>query len=164
MHPLEVPSVVWVDIALDFVEGFPRVGGKSVVLTVVDRFFKYAHFIALGHPYTAISVAMAFLDNIVRLHGILCSIVSDRDPIFTSAFWGGTFQARRRFPAHEYGISPPNSRGIGGDKPSLGSLFSLSFRGLAQKLVALAFLSGILLQHIIPDGAEDDAVSGGLWL
>jgi hypothetical protein len=45
-----VPSSVWSDIAMDFVEGFPKVGGKSVILTVVDRFSKYAHFIALSFP------------------------------------------------------------------------------------------------------------------
>ncbi|KAF0933831.1 hypothetical protein E2562_019286 [Oryza meyeriana var. granulata] len=77
LQPLEVPSSVWADIAMDFVEGFPKVGGKSVVLTVVDRFSKYAHFVALGHPYTATSVARMFFDHIVRLHGIPCSIVSE---------------------------------------------------------------------------------------
>ena len=71
------------------IHGF--VGGKSVILTVVDRFSKYAHFIALGHPYTATSVARAFFDQIVRLHGIPCSIVSDRDPVFTSSFWKELF-------------------------------------------------------------------------
>jgi hypothetical protein len=76
---------------MDFVEGFPRVAGKSVVLTVVDRFSKYAHFIALGHRYTAASVAKVFFDSIVRLHGIPCSIVSDRVPIFTSKFWTELF-------------------------------------------------------------------------
>ncbi|CAN6308396.1 unnamed protein product [Urochloa humidicola] len=91
LQPLDVPSTVWADIAMDFVEGFPRVGGKSVVLTVVDRFSKYAHFIALGHPYTAMSVARAFFDQIVRLHGLPCSIVSDRDPVFTSTFWTELF-------------------------------------------------------------------------
>jgi hypothetical protein len=72
------------DISMDLVEGFPKVGGKSVVLTVIDRLSKYAHFIALGHPYSATSVAKAFFDQVVRLHDVLVSIVSDRDPIFTS--------------------------------------------------------------------------------
>lgn len=82
LQPLEVSSQVWTDISLDFIEGLPKVGGKSAVLTVVDRFSKYAHFIALGHPYTAASVVRAFFNGIVRLHGFP-SIVSGRDPMFT---------------------------------------------------------------------------------
>ena len=77
---------------MDFVEGFPRVGGKSVILIVVDRFAKMAHFIALSHPYSASSVARAFFDNIVPLHGFPCSIVSDRDTVFTSNFWEELFK------------------------------------------------------------------------
>jgi hypothetical protein len=91
LQPLPVPSGVWSDIAMDFVEGFPKVGGKSVILTVVDRFSKYAHFVPLSHPYTASSVAKAFFDHIARHHGIPCSIVSDRDPVFTSTFWTELF-------------------------------------------------------------------------
>jgi hypothetical protein len=87
LQPLPVPSIVWADIGLDFVEALPRVHGKTVILSVVDRFSKYAHFIPLAHPYTAESVAQAFFTDIVRLHGIPQSIVSDRDPVFTSAFW-----------------------------------------------------------------------------
>jgi len=78
---------------MDFVEGLPKVGGKSMILTVVDRFSKYAHFVALSHPYTAVSVARIIFDEIVRLHGIPTSIVSDRDPVFTSAFWQELFRA-----------------------------------------------------------------------
>jgi hypothetical protein len=74
---------VWADISIDFIEGLPKVGGKSVILTVVDRFSKYAHFIALGHPYTATTVTLAFFEGIVHLHDFPSSIVSDRDPIFT---------------------------------------------------------------------------------
>jgi hypothetical protein len=84
LQPLELPFAVWADVAMDFVEGFPRVHGKSVILTVVDRFSKYAHFLPLGHPYTVASVARVFFDDVVRLHGIPSSIVSDRDPVFTS--------------------------------------------------------------------------------
>jgi hypothetical protein len=77
---------------MDFIEGLPKVGDKSVILTVVDRFSKYAHFIALGHPYTAAFVARAFFDGIVRLHGFPSSIVSDRDPVFTGHVWQDLFQ------------------------------------------------------------------------
>jgi transposase InsO family protein len=85
--PLPVPSAVWADIALDFVEALPRVNGKTVILFVVDRFSKYCHFIPLAHPYTTETVAQAFFTDIVRLHGVPQSIVSDRDPVFTSTFW-----------------------------------------------------------------------------
>jgi len=56
LHPtgtlqlLDVPHAVWANIAMDFIEGFPKVDGKSVVLTVVDHFSKYAHLIALSDP------------------------------------------------------------------------------------------------------------------
>ena len=92
LQPLEVPSQVWADISMDFIEGPPKVGGKSVILTVVDRFSKYAHFIALSHLYTALSVTRAFFDGIVRLHGFLTSIVSDRDPVFMSHMWHDLFK------------------------------------------------------------------------
>jgi hypothetical protein len=71
LMPLPVPTQIWSDIAMNFVEGLPKVGGKSVILTGVDRFSKYAHFIPLAHPYTAESVAQVFFSEIVRLHGIL---------------------------------------------------------------------------------------------
>jgi hypothetical protein len=83
---------VWADISMDFIERLPKVGGKSVILTVVDRFSKYAHFIALGHPYTTSSIARAFFDGIVRLHRFPTSIVSDRDPVFTGNVWRDLFK------------------------------------------------------------------------
>lgn len=88
---MAVPSRVWEDISLDFNEGLPHVHGKSVILTVVDRFLKYAHFIALSHPYIASSMAWAFFEAIVRLHGFPSSIVSDRDPVFTGHVWRDLF-------------------------------------------------------------------------
>jgi hypothetical protein len=57
LMPLPIPTVVWADIGLDFIEALPRVNGKSVILSVIDRFSKYCHFIARAHPYTAETVA-----------------------------------------------------------------------------------------------------------
>jgi hypothetical protein len=94
LQPLNVPTMVWADIAMDFIEGLPHVHDKSVILTVIDRFSKSAHFLPLGHPYTATTVARAFFDIIIRLHGIPSSIVSDRDltdSVFTSQFWRELF-------------------------------------------------------------------------
>jgi IS30 family transposase len=82
-----VPTSIWTDLGLDFIEALPRVGSKSIILTVVDRFSKYCHFIPLAHPYSAESVAQTFFTEIVRLHGVPRSLVSDRDPAFTSIFW-----------------------------------------------------------------------------
>jgi hypothetical protein len=77
---------------LDFIEGFPKVGGKSVILTVVDWFSKYAHFITLDHPYFVTMVAKAFFDTIVRLHSVPESIISNRDPVFTGTLWKELFR------------------------------------------------------------------------
>lgn len=92
LQPLGVLSWIWEDIAMDFVEGLPRVCDKSVILTVIDRFSMYAHFIPLAHPYTASSMAKVFFDEVVRLHGLPSSIVSDREPVFTSSFWSELFR------------------------------------------------------------------------
>jgi hypothetical protein len=92
LQPLGVLSAIWADISMDFIKGFHKINGKSVILTVVDRFSKAAHFITLGHPYTVTTVARAFFIEIIRLHGILSSIISDHDPTFTSNFWQELFK------------------------------------------------------------------------
>jgi hypothetical protein len=107
-----VPSSVWRDIALDFVEGFPKVGGKSVILTVVDRFSKYTHFIALGHPYSVTTVAKAFFNSIVCLHGVPASMVSDREPVFTSMLLEGAVPPHQHSTLHQLGFSPIDRRPI----------------------------------------------------
>ncbi|KFK26976.1 hypothetical protein AALP_AA8G317800 [Arabis alpina] len=72
---------------MDFVEGLPKSDGYDVVMVVVDRLTKYAHFIKLSHPYESPDVALLFVKEIVRLHGYPKTIVSDRDKTFTGGFW-----------------------------------------------------------------------------
>lgn len=92
LQPLPVPNQVWTYISMDFIKGLPSSHGYSCIMVIVDHLSKYAHLIPLKHPYIAIIVAKAFISNIVRLHGIPTSIVSDRDKVFLSTFWQTLFQ------------------------------------------------------------------------
>jgi hypothetical protein len=76
---------------MDFIEWLPTSVHANCIMVVVDKFSKFAHFIPLHHPFTAPKVAQAFLDNVLRLHGLPTHIISDRDPIFTSVFWRELF-------------------------------------------------------------------------
>lgn len=77
---------------MDFITGLPKSKGYEAVMVVVDRLSKYAHFIPLKHPYSAKTLADVFVKEVIRLHGVPISIVSDRDPIFVSNFWQEIFK------------------------------------------------------------------------
>ena len=62
---------------MDFIVGLPKLGNKSIIMVVVDRLSKYAHFCALQHLFTAFTMAQIFMDNIFELHGMPHSIVFD---------------------------------------------------------------------------------------
>jgi len=95
LQPLPILGGVLQDLTMDFIEGLPKSEGYIVFLVVVDRLTKYAHFLPIRHPYTALMVAQTFLDTVVKLHGLLASIVIDRDTIFVSHFWKELFKLYR---------------------------------------------------------------------
>ena len=87
LHPLEVPQWKWKSVSIDFVDGLLRSrNGNTGIWVVVDRLTKSAHFIPVKSKRTAPWLASVHIREIVRLHGVPSSIVSDRDPIFTSEF------------------------------------------------------------------------------
>lgn len=92
LQPLPVPSVPWIVISMDFIEGLPFSNRMDTILVVVDKFTKYAYFIALSHPFTALQVAQLFMHNIYKLHGLPEAIISDRDKVFTSKIWQELFR------------------------------------------------------------------------
>ena len=74
-------------ITMDFVVGLPVSRTKDAIWVIVDRLTKSAHFLAIKKIDGATVLARKYVQEIVRLHGVPVSIVSDRDSKFTSVFW-----------------------------------------------------------------------------
>ena len=77
---------------MDFITGLPHSNAFTIIMVVVDRLSKFAHFLPLKADYNSKKVAELFIANIVKLHGIPRSIVSDRDKVFISQFWQQLFK------------------------------------------------------------------------
>jgi len=88
LQQLDIPEWKWDNIAMDFVAHLPRsVRGHDAVWVIVDRLTKSAHFLLVNLMISMAKLAQLYIREILRLHGVPSSIVSDRDPKFTSWFW-----------------------------------------------------------------------------
>ena len=88
LQPLPIPEWKWDHITMDFVIRLPRTRSKkNGVWVIVDRLTKLAHFLAMKTIDSMNFLAKLYIQEIMRLHGIPLSIVSNRDPKFTSQFW-----------------------------------------------------------------------------
>ncbi|XP_072058202.1 uncharacterized protein [Arachis hypogaea] len=89
---LPIPAQVWDQICMDFITALLQSHGHSVIMVVVDRLSKFVYFIVLKRDFDSRTVAEAFIGNVVKLHGLPNSIVSDQDHIFISKFWQHLFK------------------------------------------------------------------------
>ena len=87
LHTLPVPNTLWSSIAMDFVGLFPEVHGYNHHLVVICQLTSLVHLIPRVTTVKASDVAWLYLKEIMCLHGLLETIVSDRDPKFISKFW-----------------------------------------------------------------------------
>ena len=88
LNPLPIPQWKWDNITMDFASGLPLTQQKhDYVWVIVDRLTKSAHFIPVRIDYSMDRLVELYVDEILRLHGVPLSIVSDRDSRFTSKFW-----------------------------------------------------------------------------
>ena len=73
---------------MNFITGLPKTpNSNDAIWIIVDRLTKSAHFLAYKVGHTLERLAKLYIKKIVRLHGILMTIISDRDTRFISQFW-----------------------------------------------------------------------------
>jgi hypothetical protein len=78
---------------MDFIIGFPRTSKHhDAIMVVVEKLTKAAHFIPMKTTHKENNVVDIYMREVACLHGIPKTIVSDRDPKFTSNFWKGLFK------------------------------------------------------------------------
>ena len=88
LQSLQIPEWKWEHITIDFVVGLLATQkGHNGVWVVVDRLTKTAHFLPFNIKWSVAQLARYYVREVVRLHGVPASIVSDRDARFTSRFW-----------------------------------------------------------------------------
>jgi transposase InsO family protein len=88
LKPLSIPMWKWDDISMDFIMGLPLTARKKdSIWVIVDRLTKTDHFIAVHTTYSLQQYAELYMDQIVRLHGIPKTIISDRGTQFVARFW-----------------------------------------------------------------------------
>jgi hypothetical protein len=88
LQPLKIPEWKWEEIGMDFIVGLPRTQARyDLILVIVDRLTKVAHFIPVKMTYSGAKLAELYMSKIICLHGVPKKIMSDRCSQFTSKFW-----------------------------------------------------------------------------
>ena len=87
LHSLPIPDRLWQSIEMDFMGPIPKSNNFDYLLVVIDRLTSQVHLVLTTMTVATRGITWLILKEVVRLHGIPESIVSDRDTKFTSIFW-----------------------------------------------------------------------------
>jgi hypothetical protein len=87
LQPLPVPESPWESVSLDLVTDLPLCCGHDSIVVFVDRLTKLIVLAPCSKTVNAPQLAQIFIDTVFRRFGMPTSLVSDRDPRFTSHFW-----------------------------------------------------------------------------
>jgi hypothetical protein len=88
LQPFSIPMWKWDDISMDLIVGLPLTARKKdSIWVIVDKLTKTTHFVAVHTTYSVQQYAELYMDQIVRLHGISKTIISDRGTQFVARFW-----------------------------------------------------------------------------
>ena len=87
LHPLPIPTKPWDSIGMDFIGPFPESKGFNYLWVIICRMTSMVHLVPVHTKMKASELSWIYRREIVRLHGLPSSIVSDRDSKFTSKWW-----------------------------------------------------------------------------
>ena len=80
-----IPEWKWEHVTMDFVIGLPKIAsGKDAIWVIIDRLTKTVHFIPIKISFSLDRLARLYMNKIVSRRSMPVSIISDRDPRFTS--------------------------------------------------------------------------------
>ena len=117
-QPLEVAEWKLEHITMDFVTHLPQTSQKhDAVWVIVDRLTKLAHFLAMRMTFTLEEFCRSYIQEIVKLHGVLVSIISNWDPSFNAHFWESFEKSHRYAIDDEHCFSSTEGQSIREDHP-----------------------------------------------
>lgn len=88
LQPLHIPDSRWQIISMDFITGLPRTSQRfDTILVVVDKLSKFVHLIPTRSTITAHGTSLLLNTHVFSIHGFPQTIITDRDPRFTSTYW-----------------------------------------------------------------------------
>ena len=164
LQSLPIPEWKWEHITMDFVTGLPRSqSGRDAIWVIVDRLTKVTHFLPFRVGQSTEQLAEMYLRQIVRLHGVPVSIVSDRDSRFTSHFWRSlqeSLDTRLKFSSAYH---PPDRRSVGAYDSDSGGYASILYPRLRWILGGSFAFGRVFLQQQLPGEHSDGTLRGVVW-